>query len=115
MRMPVAHGEGNFTASPETLKQLSAADQVVFKYTKEGKPAAGEFPFNPNGSVQDIAGICDETGRVFGLMPHPERNVFFSQMDDWTLQRELLKRKGKKLPAEGMGMAVFRNAVNFFK
>lgn len=115
IRMPVAHGEGKFTADKKTLDTLAENDQVVFKYTKGGKPAKGEFPFNPNGAMLDIAGICDETGRIFGLMPHPERNIFFTQQDDWPLQKELLKRKGKALPEESDGMKIFRNAVDFFK
>ncbi len=115
IRLPLAHGEGKFTASDETLKRLADDGQVVFKYAKNGNPAGGEFPFNPNGSMDDIAGICDETGHVFGLMPHPERNIFFVQQDDWPLQSEQLRRKGKKAPKESQGLAVFRNAVNFFK
>lgn len=115
IRLPVAHGEGKFTADKKILKQLNANDQIVFTYTKNSKPANGEFPFNPNGAMLDIAGICDASGRVFGLMPHPERNIFFTQQDDWAMQKELLKRKGKALPEESDGMKIFRNAVGFFK
>ncbi|MDP6670399.1 MAG: phosphoribosylformylglycinamidine synthase I [archaeon] len=115
IRMPVAHGEGKFTASKEVLDALVENDQVVFKYAKGSGLAEGEFPFNPNGSVLDIAGICNETGRILGLMPHPERNIFFTQQDDWTKQKEVLKRKGEKLPVEGAGMKIFRNAVAHFK
>ena len=115
LNLPVAHGEGKFTASEETLKKLADNDQIVFKYTKEGKPAQEEFPFNPNGAMQDIAGICDSTGRVFGMMPHPERSMFFTQQNDWSLQKELLKRQGKSLPEDALGIKVFKNAVDFFK
>ncbi len=115
IRMPVAHGEGKFTAEEKILQQLAANDQIVFKYMKAGKPANSEFPFNPNGSMQDIAGICDESGRILGLMPHPERNIFFTQQDDWAMQKQLLKRSGGYMPAESAGMQIFRNAVNFFK
>lgn len=115
IKMPVAHGEGKFIGDSKVLKKLQENDQIVFKYTKNSKPALGEFPFNPNGAMLDIAGICDETGRVFGLMPHPERNIFFTQQDDWTMQKELLKRKEKALPEESDGMKIFRNAVEFFK
>lgn len=115
IRLPVAHGEGKFTAEKKVLNKLAEKKQIVFKYAKDGKPAAGKFPFNPNGAMLDIAGICDETGRIFGLMPHPERNIFFTQQDNWTLQKELLKRKGSKLPEESAGMKIFRNAVEFFK
>ena len=115
IRMPVAHGEGKFTANAEVLKKLNDNNQIVFRYTKPGAIANGEFPFNPNGAMEDIAGICNETGRIFGLMPHPERNIFFTQQDDWTLQNELLKREDKKRPEESAGMKIFRNAVEFFK
>jgi len=111
--IPVAHGEGKFIASQELLKKLSENGQIVFRYAKQGKPASGEFPFNPNGAMDDIAGICDETGRIFGLMPHPERNIFFTQQHDWALQKELLKRKGKPIPKESAGIKIFRNAVEF--
>ena len=115
IRMPVAHGEGKFVAEKEVIDRLVKNDQIVFRYAKEGSPAEGEFPFNPNGSMNDIAGICDETGRILGMMPHPERNIFFTQQDNWALQKELLKREGKTLPKESAGMQIFRNAVNYFK
>jgi phosphoribosylformylglycinamidine synthase len=116
IRLPVAHGEGKFTASKETLRELNENGQVVFRYAKnEKEPANGEFPFNPNGAVEDIAGICDRSGRVLGMMPHPERSIFFTQQDNWTLQKELLKRKGLPLPEESGGMKIFRNAVEYFR
>jgi phosphoribosylformylglycinamidine synthase len=64
----------------------------------------GGYPWNPNGSVGNIAGICDVTGHVFGLMPHPEAYQHFTNHPRWT--RELV-------PAEGMGVQIFRNAVNY--
>ncbi len=116
IRLPVAHGEGKFTASDETLKQLNESDQIVFKYANENEePANGKFPLNPNGSLEDIAGICDKSGRILGMMPHPERNIFFTQQDNWTLQKEEFKRSGKKIPEESAGMKIFRNAVKYFK
>lgn len=115
IRMPVAHGEGKFTASESVLKELNDSDQVVFRYAKGGSLANGKFPFNPNGSVEDIAGICSKDGRILGMMPHPERNIFFTQQDNWTLQRETMKRVGKNIPDESDGMKIFRNAVEYFK
>ena len=115
IRMPVAHGEGKFTASKEVLEELNRAGQVVFRYVKRDSPANGEFPFNPNGSMGDIAGICSPDGRILGMMPHPERNIFFTQQDDWAAQKEKLKRAGKKIPEESSGMQIFRNAVEFFR
>lgn len=106
MAVPIAHGEGNFVCRKEwILKGLAQAGQVVLRYADpESRPA--RYPHNPNGSQDDIAGICDATGRVLGLMPHPERHVLPTQHPNWT-------RLGLK--AEGDGMPLFRNAVEFFK
>ena len=113
--LPVAHGEGKFTASQQVLEKLGVKDQIVFKYAKRESLANGEFPYNPNGAMLDIAGICDETGRVFGLMPHPERNILFTQQDNWPLQKEILKRAGAEIPEDSSGLKIFKNAVDFFK
>ncbi|HLD59045.1 MAG TPA: phosphoribosylformylglycinamidine synthase I [archaeon] len=116
IRLPVAHGEGKFFAPAKILEKLNAQEQIVFRYANEnGALAEGKFPENPNGALEDIAGICNETGKVFGLMPHPERNIFFTQQDNWLLQKEILLRQGKKLPEESAGMRIFRNAVEYFK
>jgi phosphoribosylformylglycinamidine synthase len=75
---PVAHGEGRFVTS--NLDQIVDADQVAFRYAdRDGQRAHGVFPANPNGSADDIAGICDPTGLVLGMMPHPEDHVFTRQ------------------------------------
>lgn len=105
LRLPIAHGEGRFVCRAEWLLEgLRQAGQVVLRYVDErGEP--GGFPINPNGSQGDVAGICDATGRVLGLMPHPERHVLPTQHPQWT-------RLG--LAAEGDGLAIFRNAVRFF-
>jgi phosphoribosylformylglycinamidine synthase subunit PurQ / glutaminase len=105
MELPIAHGEGRFVPADETVrKALWQNDHVALVYVRsDGSSPQGEDPWNPNGSVDDIAGICDETGLVFGLMPHPERYVDATQHPAWTSQRPL--------PAEGAGLAVFRNAV----
>ena len=113
--LPVAHGEGKFFTDPQTLKGLEAAGCVVLRYADgEGGLAQGRFPWNPNGSLNDIAGICDPTGRVFGLMPHPERHLHFTQHPHWTRIAEEYRRQGRPLPEEGHGMTVFRNAVTYF-
>jgi phosphoribosylformylglycinamidine synthase len=104
LELPIAHGEGKFVpANEQVRKALWENDQVALTYIKpDGTPAGGEFPFNPNGSTDDIAGICDETGLVFGLMPHPERHVTPLQHPAWTSRRE----KG-----DGPGLRLFTNAV----
>lgn len=112
---PVSHGEGNFYAEPEIIKHLNDNDQVIFRYTKpDGSPANQEYPHNPNGALEDIAGICDESGRIMGLMPHPERFNSFENSYNWPLEKERLIREGKELPKQGQGMQIFENAVNYF-
>jgi phosphoribosylformylglycinamidine synthase len=105
MHVPIAHGEGRFVCRSEwELQGLIQSGQAVLTYVgADGKP--GPFPVNPNGSQGDVAGICDVTGRVLGLMPHPERHVLPTQHPRWT-------RLG--LAAEGDGLALFRNAVRYF-
>jgi phosphoribosylformylglycinamidine synthase len=103
--LPIAHGEGKFVpANDEVRRALWDNDQVALVYVKpDGAAPQGEFPFNPNGSVDDIAGVCDASGLVFGLMPHPERHVSPIQHPCWT--------RSAKLAEEGAGLRVFRNAV----
>ncbi|TFH40564.1 MAG: phosphoribosylformylglycinamidine synthase subunit PurQ, partial [Chrysiogenales bacterium] len=115
LRIPVAHGEGNFFAREKELAGIEEAGLVVMRYsTQDGTPARGEFPFNPNGSMNDIAALCDSTGRIMGMMPHPERGMCFTQRDDWTLIREELSRKGDGMPEDADGMKIFTNAVEYF-
>ncbi len=113
--MPVAHGEGKFFADPSTLEGLEQAGCVALRYAnEEGDPANGSFPWNPNGSLNDIAGVSDPTGRVFGLMPHPERHIHFTQHPLWSRIAAARRRDGLPVPEEGNGMALFRNAVTYF-
>jgi len=105
IELPIAHGEGKFVPADEDVrKALWENDQIPLVYTAaDGSPAGGIFPDNPNGSVDDIAAVCDAGGTVFGLMPHPERYLDPTQHPAWT--RRL------PLPAEGDGLAIFRNGV----
>lgn len=113
--LPVRHGEGKFYASPETIQRLVNEKQVVLQYaTPDGAVAQGKFPYNPNGSVLDIAGICDPTGRVFGLMPHPEAYNHWTNHPDWTRTRVSMMRKGKPIIEEDtIGTKIFKNAVSY--
>ena len=106
LELPVAHGEGKFVpADNRILRELWEQDQVALVYVKsDGSRARGHFPENPNGSVDDIAGICDASGLVLGLMPHPERFVEALQHPAWS-------NKSASSEAEGQGMRVFRNAL----
>lgn len=116
LHIPVAHGEGNFIAPKDALEMLMANNQIVMQYIKpDGTLANGEFPYNPNGSMIDIAAICDSTGRIMGMMPHPERHVFFMQRDDWTYLKEIAKRNNEPIPEFGEGLQIFINAVRYFK
>ena len=117
LELPVRHGEGKLHASDETIEQLFENRQVVLQYAdNSGDEANGVWPFNPNGSLRDIAGICDTTGRVFGLMPHPEAFNHFTNHPDWTCQKEALARQGETtIPEEGEGIRIFRNAVDYLR
>jgi len=105
--LPVAHGEGKFIAQDaETLKKIIDNGQVVFRYCDDkGKPTA-EFPANPNGAQDNIAAICDTTGRIMGMMPHPERFQDFTNHPRWT-------REKPEEPTDGM--VIIQNAVNYIK
>jgi phosphoribosylformylglycinamidine synthase len=112
---PVSHGEGNLSCSPETLKKIKQKKMVAFTYCRDDLgPANGEYPFNPNGSVEDIAGIISANGRVLGMMPHPERAMEFTNLYDWPLLHEQAKRSGTMPPAESLNMQIFRNIVAYF-
>lgn len=106
--LPVRHGEGKFiTRDEETRRKLHAGCQIALQYSREDyRDAVMDYPANPNGSVDAIAGICDKTGRIFGLMPHPEAYLHYTNHPRWSRE---------KLPEEGAGLAVFRNAVEFAK
>ncbi len=117
LELPVRHGEGKFYASDGDIAQLFENNQVVLQYAdKNGKEARGKWPLNPNGSLKDIAGICDPTGRIFGLMPHPEAFNHYTNHPDWTRKKGALLREGKSIMAEeGDGIRIFRNAVEYIK
>ena len=104
--LPVAHAEGKFIPKDKkVLNELKKNKQLVFYYTDEnGKRPT--YPANPNGSIDDIAGITDTTGRVLGMMPHPERHFQGTQHPRW--RKERLKR-------EGDGFYIFKNGVDFVK
>ena len=115
--LPVRHGEGKFHAETPVIERLTAGKQVVMRYAApDGQPAGRQFPYNPNGSVDDIAGICDPTGRVFGLMPHPEAYNHFTNHPLWSRRKESSRRKKEKVePEPTPGIKIFRNAVEFVK
>jgi phosphoribosylformylglycinamidine synthase subunit PurQ / glutaminase len=103
--LPVAHGEGKFVPSTDKiLKTLEANGQVLFRYVNAQGKKAG-YPWNPNGSTADIAGLTNAQGNVLGMMPHPERHAFPHQHPHWT--------RLKPLPIQGVGLQIFKNAVRY--
>jgi phosphoribosylformylglycinamidine synthase I len=107
--LPVAHGEGKFVPRDQRiLEMLREQGQLALKYVGAPPDDAGQvpYPYNPNGSIANVAGVCDTSGRVFGLMPHPERYVNRTHHPRWT------RGEGAE---PGDGMAIFRNAVRYFE
>jgi phosphoribosylformylglycinamidine synthase len=110
MYLPMAHAEGRFVAKDNaTLERLKLQQQVALRYCGEDGSSGDEvlpFPINPNGASLNLAGLCDESGRVFGLMPHPERHLFPTHHPFWTRLTEQ--------PEHGDGLKLFQNAVAYF-
>lgn len=103
MFLPIAHAEGQFVArNDESLARLQQAGQLVLRYEAVGDAIDD---YNPNGSMADVAGMCDATGRVFGMMPHPERFIDPTHHPQWTRSPQ---------QGEGDGLQLFRNAVSYF-
>jgi phosphoribosylformylglycinamidine synthase len=108
LELPIAHGEGKFVPVDAAVrKALADNDQIALVYANaKDQPAERGFPDNPNGSTDDIAGVCDPTGRVFGLMPHPERHIHPTQHPNWP-SRPMADS------VDGPGLRIFQNAVEF--
>jgi phosphoribosylformylglycinamidine synthase len=106
--LPVRHGEGKFLCdSDATLERIESGHLAVLKYTTADYAAATmEFPANPNGSTNAIAALCDLTGRLMGLMPHPEAFVHYTQHPRWTREQ---------LPEEGDGLILYKNAAEYVR
>ena len=110
MYLPIAHAEGKFVPRDDAVRdQLAAAGQFALRYLPldgngEDLNAAVPFPDNPNGSVWNVAGVCDPTGRVLGLMPHPERHIDRTQHPRWT------RGEGGEV---GDGLKLFQNAIQY--
>lgn len=112
MPLPIRHGEGKvFVDDAQLLERLEQQHCIACRYIdpSDGEPTQ-KWPHNPNGSVLAIAGICDPTGRVFGLMPHPEAYLFTENHPQWDLQRYR-----EELPETGLGLKIFQNAVQFLR
>jgi len=104
--LPIAHAEGKFVPGPGLpLQAIEKAGQVALRYVGPDGQAGAGYPWTPNGSVGDVAGLCDPTGRILGLMPHPERHVLAQHHPQWTRRPPV---------AEGDGLALFRRGVAYF-
>ncbi len=103
INLPVAHGEGKFYTGKDILDKIEASNQVALRYVSS-RGVSPDYPFNPNGSLNDIAGITDRTGKVLGLMPHPERFMFKHQWPYW-----------KESEVSPFGFRFFENGVSYFK
>jgi phosphoribosylformylglycinamidine synthase subunit PurQ / glutaminase len=108
MELPSRHGEGKFLAeSPQVLARIEAHGQVAARYIDpDGRPTE-EWPHNPNGSPHGVAGVCDPSGRLFGLMPHPDAYLYGFHHPNWIAQT-----RAGKVPTDGEGLAIFRNGVD---
>lgn len=117
MYLPIAHAEGKFvTDSPESLEKLAKEGRLALRYASQNESDVADqgshsqvlaFPQNPNGSDANVAGICDASGRMFGLMPHPERHIDPTHHPMWT--------RRSQQPEHGEGFAIFKNAVDYFR
>jgi phosphoribosylformylglycinamidine synthase len=112
--LPIAHGEGKLFTKQETLLSMQKKKMIALRYIEGEICHYQNLPSNPNGSIDDIAGITNEDGRMLGLMPHPERAIFFTHLPQWPYLKEKLLREGKRIPESGPGLQIFKNAINYF-
>jgi len=114
--MPVGHGEGRFTARPELFAELERRGQIAFRYVAADGGKAMGFPENPNGALQDVAGLCDASGIVVAMMPHPERAAWLYQVPDalggdWGARRRDATGDRPRLAGPGPGLAIYESFV----
>ncbi len=114
--LPVGHGEGRFTAAPEVMEELERRGLIAMRYVAAEGGAARGFPDNPNAAAHDAAGLCDSSGRVLALMPHPERGAWVYQVPEelpgaWGEIRRAAAGDRAALLAPGPGMAFYRSFV----
>lgn len=113
IELPIAHAEGRIAVShPDVINSWQETGQIALKYAERDESKAGTdsfetlpYPANPNGSIANIAGLSDRTGRILGLMPHPERFIDATQHPQWTRRR---------LTGDGDGLRLFRNSIEYF-
>ena len=111
LSVPIAHGEGKFVADKKTLVELAKKKQVAFRYVKGETTIYQDLPANPNGAMEDIAGVLSHDGRVLGMMPHPDRALFTTQLPHWPLLKDTARRFGAPMSEHGPGLQIFKNGV----
>lgn len=113
--IPIAHGEGNYYLDNKGLKLLKKNRQIAARYTAGEICRYQNLAANPNGALDNIAAVTSVDGKICGMMPHPERAMFFTQLPHWPLLAQVYRRSSKPLPIHGPGLQIFNNAVNYFK
>ena len=108
--LPIAHGEGKYLINTKEYKQMQKRKEVAFTYTKGEICKFQNLEANPNGANYNIAGVLGYNGRVLGMMPHPERAMFYHHSPLWQNRKKTIKRTD-----EGKGIVLFKNAINYFK
>ncbi len=114
LSVPIAHGEGRFFAPPEVMQKLKAKNLIAAKYIRGEICKFQSLKANPNGAQDDIAAITDESKRILGIMPHPERAISFTQLPHWTYLKSQCEKNNQPVPTTGPGIQVFHNAINYF-
>ncbi len=114
LSLPIAHGEGKLYADETLLAEMKTRNMVALTYTEGEVSQYLDLPPNPNGSLENIAGVTNRDGRILGLMPHPERAIAFTHLPQWPVLAQDRRRRGLALPDHGPGLQIFKNAVGWF-
>ena len=115
LSLPIAHGEGKFYAEAKTLAALEKNKQIAFRYVKGEATDYLDLPANPNGALKNIAGVLADEGRTLGMMPHPERGLFTTQLPHFPYLKEQSRRTGKKMSKLTPALQLFKNAIEYFQ
>lgn len=114
--LPIRHGEGKLVfKNADVHKRLVEQNQIVFRYANADGTPTQSYPDNPNGSVDAIAGLCDPTGRVLGMMAHPEACLRFFHQPGWIREKEIGKRQQSTTIQDSDGLKLFKNGINYLK
>lgn len=115
LSLPIAHGEGKYFIEQDGLEKLKTEDSIAVKYTDGEICTYQNLSKNPNGALEDIAGVLSLKGNVLGMMPHPERALFMHQLPNFQYLKEKSNRDESKLPKYGPGFQIFKNAIDYFQ